>query len=70
MPAVAASFFVLSACNNSNTVTEQKLDSIGRKFDSTAGRVWDSTKEKAKDLKENIEKRLERKDSTDTTIKL
>ena len=70
LPAVAASILVLAACNNSNTVTEQKLDSMGRKFDSTAGRVWDSTKEKAKDLRDNIEKRLERKDSTDTTIKI
>ena len=61
---------LMGACNNNGSSTENKLDSIGQKLDSSAGRVWDSTKAKAKDLKERIENKLEQKDSAqkaDTT---
>ena len=54
------------ACNNSGSSTKVKLDSIGKKFDSSANRIWDSTKEKAKDIKNNIENKLEQKDSSGT----
>lgn len=62
---------VMMACSNNGSSTEVKLDSIGQKFDSSAGRVWDSTKEKAKDIKERIEQKLDGNDSihqnSDTT---
>jgi hypothetical protein len=56
----------MMACNNSGSSTKVKLDSIGKKFDSSANRIWDSTKEKAKDIKNNIENKLEQKDSSGT----
>ncbi|MGN6164717.1 MAG: hypothetical protein ACTHOF_09270 [Flavisolibacter sp.] len=54
---------MMAACSNGDSSTKVKLDSIGKKFDSSASRVWDSTKEKAKDIKNSIENKLERKDS-------
>jgi hypothetical protein len=53
----------LVACGNGGNSTEVKLDSMGRKFDSSAERKWDSTKQKARDIKETIESKLEVKDS-------
>lgn len=53
----------LVACTNGGSSTEIKLDSIGKKFDSAAQRSWDSTQQKAKDIKEAIEKKLEKKDT-------
>jgi len=58
------------ACNGGNTVTGDKLDSIGKKIDSTAGVIYDSAKAEAKDLKEKIESRINRKDSADTSVNL
>ena len=55
---------MVSGCGNSDSSTKVKLDSIGKKFDSSANRVWDSTKEKAKDIKNSIENKLEQKDSS------
>lgn len=54
------------SCNNSGSITEGKLDSIGEKLDSSADRIWDSTRQKAGDIKDRIENRLERRDSADT----
>lgn len=59
------------SCNNNGSSAGAKIDSIGEKFDSSAERIWDSTKEKARDIKNRIEEKLERRDSTqqsDTTI--
>ncbi len=53
---------LLVACNESN---EQKLENLGDKVDSTAGKVWDSTKAGAERLKNNVEARIDGKDSTD-----
>jgi hypothetical protein len=53
----------LVACRNGNNSTEVKLDSMGKKFDSFAEKKWDSTKQKARDIKETIESKLEGKDS-------
>ncbi|HEX6334349.1 MAG TPA: hypothetical protein VFZ78_08985 [Flavisolibacter sp.] len=55
--------FVVAGCNDRSTSAESKIDSIGKKFDSTAERVWDSTKEKAKDIRDRIENRFDKKDS-------
>jgi hypothetical protein len=64
---------MVAACSNNQRSTRDKLDSIGKKFDSSAGRYWDSTKEKAKEIKAGIENRLNKKDSanrSDTTKNL
>lgn len=54
---------LMAACNNSGSSTQNKIDSIGKKFDSSANRIWDSTKEKARDIKEKVENKLEQRDS-------
>jgi hypothetical protein len=54
---------VLAGCSNNQSSTSEKLDSIGKKFDSSAGRIWDSTKEKAKDIKAGLENRFNKEDS-------
>jgi len=64
-----------AACNNEGREVEVKTDSLGRKLDTLgkkigdkAEQVWDSTKVKAGELKEDIESRFEggkeKKDST------
>lgn len=59
---VLMAVFALS-CNNEGGITEQKLDSLEERIDTTADKVWDSTKAKAKELKERIEQKLENRDS-------
>ena len=54
---------IVSACSDNGSSTRVKIDSIGRKFDTSADRIWDSTKEKAKEIKEKIENKLDPKDS-------
>jgi len=54
---------ILCACNDTGSSTRIKIDSIGRKFDTSAERIWDSTKVKAKEIKEKIENKLDQKDS-------
>ena len=53
----------MSACNENGDSTERKLDSLERRIDTTAEKVWDSTKAKAKDLKERIEEKFEERDT-------
>ncbi|HEU4469587.1 MAG TPA: hypothetical protein VFR58_00765 [Flavisolibacter sp.] len=48
----------LAACDNEAKI-KVDLDSVGKKFDTAAERIWDSTKAKAKDLGERIENRLD-----------
>jgi hypothetical protein len=60
---VIAIAFLLISCDQTSSTTEQKLDSIGKKFDSTANRTWDSTKSKARDIKEKVEGMIENRDS-------
>ena len=55
---------VLSACNNQDGSREQKLDSLNQRIDTTLDKAWDSTKEKAKELKDKVsEEWKELKDS-------
>ena len=56
--------FTLSACNNSGKI-ESKVDSLSKKIDTTAEKVWDSTKAGFKRIKDKVEDKLEQKDSTD-----
>jgi hypothetical protein len=51
---------VMTACNNDGGSTEEKLDSLGNKIDTTAEKVWDSTKETYKDVREEVKDRLDR----------
>jgi hypothetical protein len=51
---------LLISCNNTNSETEQKTDSIAKKFDSFATKTWDSTKAKARDLKDKVEGALDK----------
>jgi hypothetical protein len=55
---------LFAACNENNGSTEQKIDSLERRIDTTAEKVWDSTKAKAKELKDRIEQRFDNRDST------
>lgn len=61
---IVVSLSVISySCNNDSSSTRVKLDSIGNKLDTTFNKAWDSTKIKARELKEKIETRLEKRDS-------
>ena len=53
---------LLAACNNEGGI-KVKMDSLGKKFDSSAEKIWDSTKEKGKALKEKIKNKMEQKDT-------
>lgn len=65
-----------AACDNATTIRidsktdslrerlDAKLDSFEQKVDTTAGKIWDSTKRKATDLKNRIEDRIENKRDT------
>ena len=54
---------LVAACNNEGDHTERKLDSLETRIDTTAEKVWDSTKAKAKDLKERIEQKIENREA-------
>ena len=56
---------LFTACNNEGDTTERKLDSLETRIDTTAEKVWDSTKAKAKDLKERIEQKIENREAED-----
>ena len=53
---------LLGGCNNDGSV-KIKMDSLGKKFDSSAERLYDSAKEKGREIKENIKNKLDNKDS-------
>jgi len=57
-----AMVLMFSACNNSSGLSE-KVDSLSKKIDSGAERIWDSTKAGAKRLKDKIDDKLDGKDS-------
>ena len=57
---------LLTACNENGNTIEGKLDSLGDRIDTTAEKIWDSTKAKAKDIKEDVEERLEDNDKDST----
>ena len=52
----------LVACSDSASV-KIKVDSVGKKFDTTAERLYDTAKGKMKDLKERIEDRVNDRDT-------
>lgn len=52
----------LFACNDTATV-KVNVDSTGKKFEDKAEKVWDSTKEGLKDLKDKVDNKLDKLDS-------
>jgi Skp family chaperone for outer membrane proteins len=60
---VIVMWILVSACGDNSSSTRIKIDSIGKRFDTSAERLWDSTKEKAKEIKEKIDNKLDQKDS-------
>lgn len=63
---ICALIILISSCNDEGTPADRKLDSLqleldtmGQKIDTTLDKAWDSTKVKAKILKEKIKDRLE-----------
>lgn len=59
---ILALALLFAACNNEGESTERKLDSLETRIDTTAEKVWDSTKAKAKELKERIEEKIENRE--------
>lgn len=56
--------FSFLSCTDSGTSTDMKIDSLSQKIDTTADKIWDSTKAKAKMLKDKVEDAIEmRRDS-------
>lgn len=62
---ILALALLFTACNNESDTTERKLDSLETRIDTTAEKVWDSTKAKARDLKERIEQKIENREADD-----
>ena len=60
--AILITAVLLGGCNNDGPV-KIKMDSLGKKFDSSAERLYDSAKEKGREIKENIKNKLDKKDS-------
>jgi ElaB/YqjD/DUF883 family membrane-anchored ribosome-binding protein len=63
---IFAIIILMSSCNDEGTATDRKLDSLqleldtlGQKIDTTLDKAWDSTKVKAKILKEKVKDKLE-----------
>ena len=52
------------SCSDEGTV-KVDIDSVGRKFDTTAERMYDTAKRKLEDLTEKIENKVKSKDTTD-----
>jgi hypothetical protein len=59
---VSLMVFILASCSGNGTSTEAKVDSTINKIDSTAKAVFDSTKEKVKDIKSNLDSTFDKKD--------
>jgi hypothetical protein len=53
---------VLGGCND-NAEVKAKFDSVGKKFDSSAQRLYDTAKEKGRELKDKIKEKLDKKDT-------
>ncbi|MFL5788603.1 MAG: hypothetical protein ACJ748_11165 [Flavisolibacter sp.] len=60
--AIIAFSSLLASCNNGSEV-KSKMDSLGKKFDSSAEKIYDSTKAVGKELKDRIKNKIENKDS-------
>lgn len=44
----------IASCNNQGSITEEKIDSLNERIDTTLDKAWDSTKAKAKELREKV----------------
>jgi PBP1b-binding outer membrane lipoprotein LpoB len=61
---VILAIMLLSGCAE-NANTKATVDSTLTQVDSAANAVWDSTKEKVKGIKENLDSAFKKKDSLD-----
>jgi len=59
---VIVAMMLLTGCADS-AKTKATVDSTLTQVDSAANAVWDSTKEKVKDIKENLDSSFKKKDS-------
>ena len=59
---VVGLIMILTGCSD-NATTKAKVDSTVTTIDSTANAVWDSTKAKAKDIKDGLDSTFKKKDS-------
>jgi outer membrane biogenesis lipoprotein LolB len=59
---VIVAMMLLTGCAD-NAKTKAAEDSTLTQVDSAANAVWDSTKEKVKDIKENLDSSFKEKDS-------
>lgn len=50
--------FLMVACSNSETAADVRMDSVSRSVDTAANHTWDSTKQKAADIRQRVEDRL------------
>ncbi|HEU0063550.1 MAG TPA: hypothetical protein VFQ58_00905 [Flavisolibacter sp.] len=54
---------ILGGCNDNGEV-KAKIDSVGKKFDSSAQRLYDTAKEKGRELKDKIKEKLDNNDAS------
>jgi hypothetical protein len=54
---------VLVSCRNNGNTPGQKLDTLIKQVDTTADKLWDSTKSKTKVLTNEIRNRFDKKDT-------
>ncbi len=61
---VTITVLVLCSCNDGGSV-KIEVDSVGKQFDTTAERVYDTAKSRLKTLTDKIEDRVNSRDSID-----
>ena len=49
---------IVNGCANNSVVNEKKVDQLGKKFDSAAGKLWDSTKVKGREVGKDLKERI------------
>ena len=56
---ICGGMFIMSCTNDQET--KVKIDHLGKKFDTAAEKLWDSTRQKAKELKQDIKEKVDDK---------
>lgn len=54
-----AAGLIFTGCADNGVVNEKKVDKLGRKFDSAAEKLWDSTKVKGREVGKDIKERID-----------
>lgn len=50
---------ITTGCTNSSVLNREKTDKLGKKFDSAAEKLWDSTKEKGREVGKDLKERID-----------